>query len=83
MNQMLLPDLQISGFRAFKHLEIPGLARVNLITGRNNARKTSLLEALRLYASGGSPFVMTERERNPLHRPAATLDLHRRPRRTP
>lgn len=56
----MLPDLLITGFRAFKHLEIEKLARVNLITGKNNSGKSCLLEALRLYASGGSPTIMLE-----------------------
>lgn len=46
--------LSIDGFRALRHLEINGLGRVNLITGRNNTGKSSVLEALRILASNGS-----------------------------
>ena len=52
---MALPSLDIRQFRAFRHLEIERLGRVNLITGKNNVGKTCLLEALWLYASRGSP----------------------------
>lgn len=33
---------------------MPKLGRVNLIVGKNNVGKTTLLEAIRLYASMGS-----------------------------
>jgi hypothetical protein len=46
--------LKIEGFRAFRELEINDLGRVNLITGRNNTGKSSILEALRLLATNGS-----------------------------
>jgi hypothetical protein len=49
----VLPSFEIERFRTFSHLVIPRLGRVNLIVGRNGAGKTILLEALRLYASGG------------------------------
>ena len=41
----------MDNFRPFRHLKIKRLARVNLIVGKNNVGKTSLLEALHLYAS--------------------------------
>jgi hypothetical protein len=47
--------LTIERFRAFDSLTVDGLGRVNLITGRNNTGKSSLLEALRILASDGSP----------------------------
>jgi AAA domain, putative AbiEii toxin, Type IV TA system/AAA domain len=49
---MFLDSLHIRGFRAFKDLRIPRLASVNLIAGLNGAGKSSLLEALRIYAAG-------------------------------
>lgn len=54
MSGLLLPSLEIQNFRAFEHLRIERLGRVNLITGKNNVGKTSLLEALYLYANNGS-----------------------------
>lgn len=56
----LISKLEISGFRALSQLVIPSLGRVNLITGRNNAGKSSLLEAIRLLASGGSIRILSE-----------------------
>ncbi len=49
----MLPLLSIRNYRNLKCLEIDSLARVNLIAGKNNTGKTSLLEAVSLYASGG------------------------------
>lgn len=50
-----LLELQVSGYRAFDQLSIPRLGRVNLFVGPNSAGKSSLLEAVQLYASGGAP----------------------------
>ena len=46
----MLTSLEIKNFRTFSHLVIERLGRVNLIVGKNNVGKTTLLEALRLYA---------------------------------
>ncbi|MFZ1466784.1 MAG: AAA family ATPase [Anaerolineae bacterium] len=50
--------LSIERFRAFRHLKIEGLGRVNLITGRNNTGKSSVLEAIRMLASDAFPSVI-------------------------
>ena len=47
--------LRIKNFRLFGELEVDGLSRVNLLAGRNNSGKTSLLEALFLLSGGGNP----------------------------
>lgn len=57
MSSLILDSLEIRNFRAFRHLEIERLARINLIVGENNVGKTTLLEALHLYASRGEPTV--------------------------
>ena len=49
----MLPSLGIRNYRNLKSLDIDRLARVNLIAGKNNTGKTSLLEAVSLYAAGG------------------------------
>ncbi len=54
MNTYLLDSLTIRHFRAFRELHIPSLARVNLITGKNNVGKSCLLEALWVYARRGT-----------------------------
>lgn len=55
-----LSSLRISNFRALKDFSVPHLGRVNLIVGKNNAGKSSLLEAIRLYAERGAPQVIAE-----------------------
>ena len=51
----VLESVEIDGFRAFRVLRIERLGHVNLITGKNNVGKSSLLEALWVYAHRGSP----------------------------
>ena len=51
----MLKSITVRNFRVFDELSIDHLSRINLIAGRNNAGKTSLLEALFLLASGGNP----------------------------
>jgi len=51
---LLLESFLIENYRVFKRLEIPRLGRVNLLVGRNNSGKSSVLEAVRLYASRGA-----------------------------
>ena len=48
----MLDSLQINGFRTFDRLTVPTLGRVNLIVGKNNVGKTTLLEAVHLLNSG-------------------------------
>ena len=56
---LLLPSLEIKGYRGFRDLRIKRLGRVNLVVGKNNIGKSALLEALWLYAYRGSPFVVS------------------------
>lgn len=48
-----IPDLSISGFRGIEALTIDRLGRVTLLTGRNGVGKTTVLEAVRVFASRG------------------------------
>jgi hypothetical protein len=50
----LLPSFEAYNFRTFSELRIGHLGGVNLVVGRNNAGKSMLLEAVRLYASSGN-----------------------------
>lgn len=54
----MLSSFEIRGFRAFDHLKLTDLGRVNLFVGKNNVGKSSLLEALWVYANQGSPNVL-------------------------
>jgi hypothetical protein len=56
--ELKIGSLTIERFRAFRHLKIEGLGRVNLITGKNNTGKSSVLEALRILASDASPAII-------------------------
>ncbi|QTR49069.1 AAA family ATPase [Candidatus Thiothrix anitrata] len=48
----MLDSLHIKNFRCFEDLTIPSLGRVNLIVGKNNSGKTTLLEAVSVFANG-------------------------------
>jgi hypothetical protein len=56
--KLKIGTLTIEQFRVFRKLTIEGLGRVNLITGRNNTGKSSVLEALRILASDAAPHVL-------------------------
>jgi AAA15 family ATPase/GTPase len=56
----MLESFQIDNFRLFQHLEVKKLGRVNLVVGRNNAGKSTFLEAVELYASNASSTVLLE-----------------------
>ena len=52
-NNLHLPDLTIKGFRGIDELTIPRLGRVTLLAGRNSVGKTTVLEAVGVYAARG------------------------------
>jgi predicted ATP-dependent endonuclease of OLD family len=58
MPAKMLSSFEIRGFRAFDHLKLTDLGRVNLFVGKNNVGKSSLLEALWAYANQGAPSVL-------------------------
>ncbi len=49
----MLDSLDIKNYRNLKELRIISLGRVNLITGKNNTGKSSILEAVAIYATKG------------------------------
>ena len=46
----MLNSLEIKNFRILQDFKVSKLGRVNLIVGKNNSGKSSVLEALRIYA---------------------------------
>ena len=55
-----LDSLSIRGFRGVPRLDVGRLGRVTLLVGRNGVGKTTVLEAVRLYAARGSLSVLHE-----------------------
>ena len=49
----MLNSLNIRNYRSLKELKINSLGKVNLITGKNNTGKSTILEAIALYAGKG------------------------------
>lgn len=49
-----IKSIEVQGFRGFKALHVPAFGKVNLITGKNNAGKSSLLEAVRILVTRGA-----------------------------
>lgn len=55
-----LPSLSIRGFRGIKELSIPRLGRVTLFVGKNGVGKTTLLDAVRVFAARGRYSVLAD-----------------------
>ncbi|MEA5620342.1 AAA family ATPase [Cronbergia sp. UHCC 0137] len=51
----MLHSLTLKNFRCFQDLTIEPLERINLIGGKNNVGKTSLLEAIFIFINPGNP----------------------------
>lgn len=56
----MLKSLKIRNFRALEDFEVSRLGRVNLIVGKNNSGKSSVLEALRIYAGNARLSLLEE-----------------------
>jgi energy-coupling factor transporter ATP-binding protein EcfA2 len=56
----MLTSIQLDGYRGFQRFEMNGLGRVNLLVGKNNSGKTSILEALNLLALRGDPSALAQ-----------------------
>ncbi len=48
-----LPSLVIKNFRGIDELTIPRLGRVTLLAGKNGVGKTTVLDAVRIWADRG------------------------------
>jgi AAA15 family ATPase/GTPase len=53
-----LSSLKIENFKMLENLEIKRLGNVNLIVGKNNSGKSTVLEALRIYAGCANPDLL-------------------------
>ena len=53
-------DLKLETYRSFESYELRDLTRVNLLVGKNNCGKTSILEAVNLLVSKGNPSVIEQ-----------------------
>jgi ABC-type Na+ transport system ATPase subunit NatA len=51
----MIRSVKITGYRALRDLSMANLGQINLLVGRNNSGKTSVLEALYLLATSGDP----------------------------
>ena len=58
-NHLHLPSLSIEGFRGIKELSIERLGRVTLLAGKNSVGKTTVLDAIRVYAARGHYEVLS------------------------
>ena len=54
----MIHSVRIDGYRALSHFSMSGLGQINLLVGKNNSAKTSVLEALYLLATGGDPTAL-------------------------
>ena len=59
-DRLHLPDLSIKGFRGIKELSIERLGRVTLLAGKNSVGKTTVLDAVRVYAARGHHEVLSD-----------------------
>ena len=59
-DRLHLPSLSITGFRGIDSLTIERLGRVTLLAGKNSVGKTTVLDAVRLYAARGHEAVLRE-----------------------
>ena len=59
-DRLHLPSLSIKGFRGIKELSIERLGRVTLLAGKNSVGKTTVLDAVRVYAARGHYEVLSD-----------------------
>ena len=52
---MHIKSLTIENFRGISHISVENMKQINLIVGKNNASKTTILEALFLLIGAGNP----------------------------
>lgn len=73
----MIRSLSINEFRGFEHFELCDLGRINLLVGSNNCGKTSILEAIQLYAGKSpAPLLQIATRRGEIHMEGS--ESHRR-----
>lgn len=55
----MISFLELTNYRGFERYRLSGLARVNLLVGRNNSGKTSILEAINLLDAAENPSILS------------------------
>lgn len=53
----MLQSMKIQNYRGFRRLEMDDIGAVNIVVGKNNSGKTSLLEAIFLLAGGNADYL--------------------------
>lgn len=75
----MITEFKVSGFKKFEEFELTNIGRINLILGKNNVGKTSLLEAIFALACGQNfePFFnsLVLNQRNNLNVPLGQYDF--------
>lgn len=56
----MLNSLQVKNFRSLEDFKVKKIGRVNLIVGKNNSGKSSVLEALRIYAGNANQALLVK-----------------------
>ncbi|MFK5969824.1 MAG: AAA family ATPase [Candidatus Marithrix sp.] len=56
----MLNSLKVHNFRLLESFQVKKLGQVNLIVGKNNSGKSSVLEALRIYAGNANGELLTK-----------------------
>lgn len=56
----MLSSLKVKNFRSLQDVKIPKLGLLNLIVGNNNSGKSSLIEALLIYANSSDEMLLNE-----------------------
>lgn len=54
----MIESINLENYRGFKNYHLHSLKRINLVVGKNNSGKTSLLEAINLLTAQGNPNVL-------------------------
>jgi hypothetical protein len=80
----MIRSVTIKGYRGLEHFEMDKLGRINLLVGKNNSGKSSVLEAVYLLASGGAsqffPALLDSRGEFLDHNPADVMSRGQIPR---